>query len=112
MERVYFAARYDKGTADYINCPMNKEEYDRFYDALLAAEGVRGKEWEKLDYFEGCLPIEELATARARHAALRADEAGGIARSAHGQDAVGGGAVAQGESARGLATTWSAFRIT
>ena len=38
MERVYFAARYDKGTADYINCPMNREEYDRFYDALLSAE--------------------------------------------------------------------------
>jgi methylenetetrahydrofolate--tRNA-(uracil-5-)-methyltransferase len=61
MERVYFAARYDKGTADYINCPMSKEEYDRFYDALVAAEAVEGKEWEKLEYFEGCLPVEELA---------------------------------------------------
>jgi methylenetetrahydrofolate--tRNA-(uracil-5-)-methyltransferase len=61
MERVYFAARYDKGTADYINCPMNKEEYERFYDALMAAEAVESKEWEKLEYFEGCLPIEELA---------------------------------------------------
>ncbi|HEX3471503.1 MAG TPA: methylenetetrahydrofolate--tRNA-(uracil(54)-C(5))-methyltransferase (FADH(2)-oxidizing) TrmFO [Silvibacterium sp.] len=61
MERVYFAARYDKGTADYINCPMSKEEYDRFYDALVSAEQVKEKEWEKLDYFEGCLPIEELA---------------------------------------------------
>jgi methylenetetrahydrofolate--tRNA-(uracil-5-)-methyltransferase len=61
MERVYFAARYDKGTADYINCPMNKEEYERFYDALIAAEGVESREWEKLEYFEGCLPIEELA---------------------------------------------------
>ncbi|MFY9936503.1 MAG: methylenetetrahydrofolate--tRNA-(uracil(54)-C(5))-methyltransferase (FADH(2)-oxidizing) TrmFO [Silvibacterium sp.] len=61
MARVYFAARYDKGTADYINCPMSKEEYDRFYDALVSAEQVKEKEWEKLDYFEGCLPIEELA---------------------------------------------------
>ena len=61
MERVYFAARYDKGSADYINCPMSKEEYDRFYDALVSAEQVQEKEWEKLDYFEGCLPIEELA---------------------------------------------------
>ncbi len=61
MERVYFAARYDKGTADYINCPMTKEEYERFYDALLAAEAVESKEWEKLEYFEGCLPIEEIA---------------------------------------------------
>lgn len=60
-ERVYFAARWDKGTADYINCPMNREEYDRFYDALMSAETVQEKEWEKLQYFEGCLPIEELA---------------------------------------------------
>lgn len=62
MERVYFAARWDKGTADYINCPMTREEYDRFYDALVTAEAAESKEWEKCDYFEGCLPIEVLAT--------------------------------------------------
>jgi methylenetetrahydrofolate--tRNA-(uracil-5-)-methyltransferase len=61
MERVYFAARWDKGTADYINCPMDREEYDRFYDALVEAEAAEEKEWEKLDYFESCLPIEVLA---------------------------------------------------
>jgi methylenetetrahydrofolate--tRNA-(uracil-5-)-methyltransferase len=76
MERVYFAARWDKGTADYINCPMDREEFDRFLDALLEAEAAESKEWEKLDYFpppapsagawgpryfEGCLPIEVLA---------------------------------------------------
>jgi len=61
MERVFFAARWDKGTADYINCPMNREEYDRFYDALVTAEAAEEKEWEKLEYFEGCLPIEVLA---------------------------------------------------
>jgi methylenetetrahydrofolate--tRNA-(uracil-5-)-methyltransferase len=61
MNRVYLAARWDKGTADYINCPMTPDEYDRFYDALVAAESVNEKEWEKLTYFEGCLPIEELA---------------------------------------------------
>jgi methylenetetrahydrofolate--tRNA-(uracil-5-)-methyltransferase len=61
MDRVYFAARWDKGTADYINCPMNREEYDAFIDALLAAEPAESKEWEKLEYFEGCLPIEVLA---------------------------------------------------
>jgi methylenetetrahydrofolate--tRNA-(uracil-5-)-methyltransferase len=60
-ERVYLAARYDKGTADYINCPFTKEEYDRFLDALLAAEAVESRDWEKLNYFEGCLPIEEIA---------------------------------------------------
>jgi methylenetetrahydrofolate--tRNA-(uracil-5-)-methyltransferase len=61
MSKVYLAARYDKGSADYINCPMTREEYDRFYDALLAAQPVEEKEWEKLNYFEGCLPIEEIA---------------------------------------------------
>ena len=61
MERVYLAARYDKGTADYINCPMTQEEYDRFYDALVAAQSVEQRDWEKLNYFEGCLPIEEIA---------------------------------------------------
>ncbi len=61
MAKVYLAARYDKGTADYINCPMSKEEYDRFYDALVGAESVEQRDWEKLNYFEGCLPIEEIA---------------------------------------------------
>jgi methylenetetrahydrofolate--tRNA-(uracil-5-)-methyltransferase len=61
MDKVYFAARWDKGTADYINCPFTKEEYDRFLDALISAEEVQSKEWEKLQYFEGCLPIEETA---------------------------------------------------
>ena len=60
-ERVYFAARYDKGTADYINCPMTSDEYDRFTMRCMAAESAEAKEWEKLEYFEGCLPIEELA---------------------------------------------------
>jgi len=61
MNRVYMAARWDKGTADYINCPMDREEFDRFLDALLAAEAAEAKAWENLDYFEGCLPIEVLA---------------------------------------------------
>src|SRR5271157_4246866 len=61
MSKVYMAARYDKGSADYINCPMSKEEYDRFYDALRAAQSVEQKDWENLNYFESCLPIEEIA---------------------------------------------------
>jgi methylenetetrahydrofolate--tRNA-(uracil-5-)-methyltransferase len=93
MNKVYFAARYDKGTADYINCPFTKEEYEIFIDALATAEAVPAKQWEqiptnpatnpgvpgpasgtwvsteptpattteKLQYFEGCLPIEETA---------------------------------------------------
>ncbi|MGD0416985.1 MAG: methylenetetrahydrofolate--tRNA-(uracil(54)-C(5))-methyltransferase (FADH(2)-oxidizing) TrmFO [Terriglobales bacterium] len=61
MSKVYLAARYDKGSADYINCPMSKDEYDQFYDALLAAQSVEQKDWENLNYFESCLPIEEIA---------------------------------------------------
>ncbi len=83
MEKVYFAARWDKGTADYINCPFTKEEYERFLDALTGAEKIEAKAWEELpadgrpehlaetpvpaaagkplQYFEGCLPIEETA---------------------------------------------------
>jgi methylenetetrahydrofolate--tRNA-(uracil-5-)-methyltransferase len=61
MSKVYLAARYDKGSADYINCPMSKEEYDRFCDALISGQSVGERDWEKLNYFEGCLPIEEIA---------------------------------------------------
>ncbi len=61
MSRVYMAARYDKGSADYINCPMTAEEYDVFYGALVAAQAVEERDWEKLNYFESCLPIEEIA---------------------------------------------------
>jgi methylenetetrahydrofolate--tRNA-(uracil-5-)-methyltransferase len=61
MSKVYMAARYGKGTADYINCPFTKEEYERFIDALTSAEMVEGHDWENLNYFEGCLPIEEIA---------------------------------------------------
>jgi len=61
MSRVYMAARYDKGSADYINCPMTQDDYGRFYDALLAAQSVEERDWEKLNYFESCLPIEEIA---------------------------------------------------
>ncbi len=63
MERAFRASRYDKGDADYINCPMNEAEYHAFRDALLAAEQAELKDFEKdnATFFEGCLPIEELA---------------------------------------------------
>jgi methylenetetrahydrofolate--tRNA-(uracil-5-)-methyltransferase len=61
MSRVYMAARYEKGSADYINCPMTEEEYGRFYNALMAANSVEERDWENLNYFESCLPIEEIA---------------------------------------------------
>src|SRR5262249_5705310 len=59
--KVYLAARYDKGSADYINCPMSEPEYERFYHALLSAESVEQRDWEKVNYFDACLPIEEIA---------------------------------------------------
>ena len=58
---AFRAARYGKGGADYINCPMTEEQYNRFYDALVAAESVPLHEFEQTMYFEGCLPIEEIA---------------------------------------------------
>jgi methylenetetrahydrofolate--tRNA-(uracil-5-)-methyltransferase len=61
MSRVYMAARYEKGSADYINCPMTEEEYGGFYDSLMAAHSVEEQDWENLNYFESCLPIEEIA---------------------------------------------------
>ena len=58
---VWRASRYDKGGADYLNCPLSKEEYETFVQALLDADKVAGREFEKLIHFEGCMPIEELA---------------------------------------------------
>jgi methylenetetrahydrofolate--tRNA-(uracil-5-)-methyltransferase len=58
---VFKASRYGKGDADYLNCPMTEPEYDAFYQALLAAEKVVPKEFEKVPYFEGCIPIEVMA---------------------------------------------------
>ena len=62
-EKVFFASRYDRGDADYINCPMNKEEYLAFHEALIGAEKVQLKDFETHPFsvYEGCMPIEELA---------------------------------------------------
>ena len=61
MDKVYLKSRYDKGEAAYLNCPMNEEEFNRFYDALIEAETVPLKEFEKEMFFEGCMPIEVMA---------------------------------------------------
>jgi methylenetetrahydrofolate--tRNA-(uracil-5-)-methyltransferase len=58
---VWRAARYDKGGADYINCPMDEAQYNAFYEALVEAESVPLHEFEKTMFFEACLPIEEIA---------------------------------------------------
>lgn len=62
LDKAYFKARYDKGGADYINCPMDKDEYDRFYNELISAEEaqVHGAD-EGINVFEGCMPIEIMA---------------------------------------------------
>ena len=59
-DSAFVASRYNKGTADYLNCPMNKEEYQTFYDALVSAETVELKDFEN-NVFEGCMPIEVMA---------------------------------------------------
>ncbi|HDH96653.1 MAG TPA: methylenetetrahydrofolate--tRNA-(uracil(54)-C(5))-methyltransferase (FADH(2)-oxidizing) TrmFO, partial [Proteobacteria bacterium] len=60
-DKVFFASRYGKGAPDFLNCPMSEEEYFRFVDALLAAPRVVLREFEEPRFFEGCLPIEEMA---------------------------------------------------
>lgn len=67
LGKAFFQTRYDKGEADYINCPMNREEYELFYDALVTAESAPLKEFDRpeessgLKVFEGCMPVEVLA---------------------------------------------------
>ena len=61
MSKVYRASRYGKAASDYLNCPMDRDQYNAFYNALLTAESVAIHEFEEACYFESCLPIEELA---------------------------------------------------
>ena len=62
MEVAFFASRYNKGDADYINCPMTREQYDEFYNALITAEEAELKDFDKdLKVFEGCMPVEVMA---------------------------------------------------
>jgi len=61
MERAFVQSRYEKGGDDYINCPMNKEEYELFYNELVSAESVILHDFEKSGIYEGCMPIEVMA---------------------------------------------------
>ncbi len=61
MDSAYFASRYDKGTPDYINCPMTEEEYKAFWSALIAAEEAEVHGFEDKQVFEGCMPVEVMA---------------------------------------------------
>jgi methylenetetrahydrofolate--tRNA-(uracil-5-)-methyltransferase len=62
MDKVYLKSRYDKGEAAYLNCPMTESEFNRFYESLISAETVPLKEFEKEIFFEGCMPIEVMAS--------------------------------------------------
>ena len=66
MNIAFMADRYGKGESDYINLPMNEEEYNIFYENLVNAETVQKKSFEKKDLFEGCMPVEEMAR-RGKH---------------------------------------------
>jgi len=61
MEQAFFASRYDKGEAAYLNCPLSESEYQEFYDALCTAERQELKHLDREKYFEGCMPIEQMA---------------------------------------------------
>ena len=61
MEKAWFGSRYDKGTADYVNCPMNQEEYDAFWEALTTAQEAEVHGFEDSKVFEGCMPVEVMA---------------------------------------------------
>lgn len=63
FDKAFYASRYDKGEASYINCPMDKEEYEKFYEILINAPKIELKEFEKnAKFFESCLPVEVLAS--------------------------------------------------
>jgi len=62
MSKAFYAARYDKGTPDYINCPMSRDEYEQFYTELINAEAVELKDFENSKVFEGCMPVEVMAS--------------------------------------------------
>ena len=61
MDKAWFGSRYDKGTADYVNCPMNQEEYDAFWEALTTAQEAEVHGFEDSKVFEGCMPVEVMA---------------------------------------------------
>lgn len=61
MEKAFMASRYNKGGGDYVNCPMDREEYERFVEELLKADMVTAREFEEMRCFEACMPVEEMA---------------------------------------------------
>lgn len=62
MQNAFYAARYERGDADYINCPMDKEQYEAFYNELINAQNAELKDFENKKVFEGCMPVEVMAS--------------------------------------------------
>jgi methylenetetrahydrofolate--tRNA-(uracil-5-)-methyltransferase len=59
--KVYLMSRYGKGGDDYVNCPLNREQYEAFYEALVAADSIAARDFEEARFFEGCMPVEVIA---------------------------------------------------
>ena len=85
MDSAFFASRYDKGTPDYINCPMSEEEYEAFWQALTTAEEAEVHGFEDKHVFEGCMPVEVMAR-RGTIRLLRPAQAARPARPEDGQE--------------------------
>lgn len=66
FNKAFYKSRYDKGDGEYINCPMTKEEFDAFYDALINAEVVKPHDFEE-KFFEGCMPLKKSQEEESRH---------------------------------------------
>ncbi len=110
MSKGFWGARWGRGGDDYFNCALDKDEYEAFYEALVAAEVHEGHIKEELKFFEGCVPIEELARRGKRHDALRA-RCGRWASSTRGR---GSGRTPSCSCGRKTSappcSTWSVFR--
>ena len=94
---AFRAARYGKGGDDYLNCPMDREQYARFYEELIEANSVPLQRFEETRWFEACLPIEELARRGVDTSTVWTDETGRTARSADGTRAIRCGPIAAGK---------------
>ena len=95
MDKIFTMSRYGRGD-DYLNCPMNKDEYDGVRTRLQTAETVPVKGFEESAVFEGCMPVESMAKRGDQAHRLRAAEARGAFGSAHGRTPLCRGAAAAG----------------
>lgn len=112
---AFFASRYGKGDGeDYLNCPMNKEEYEAFYQALVEGERAPLSEEDQKQFavYEGCMPIEVMARPGQGHHPLRPHETGGAERPPHPATVPGRCCSCAGKTRKGSCTIWWAFKPT